>query len=292
MLRNNLKTAIAKSGFIVKEIAAKSGVNKRTIDKWVGSEETEPKVNDLYKVCEALGITVEWVVAGDAGLDYVRRLIAKEGKLWDAPERIRAIVKVLEGLDDGTLRTVRKMITALQYEAEAPVYPLYTRDPAPEYEYDPVAINISRFIPKSNRMDNVQVVKWDMLMLPFYGNTAAGYPIDISYYPDQAIPFPHQKLKGRPENFFSVRVKGTSMSKAGINDGDYVVIRRAEEPVDGKIMLVRYENESTLKRINIKEGRKGRIQVYICWEDGSGETRLLDSSEYEIQGELFWNLRE
>ena len=290
MLRKNLKAAFSKSGMIVKEIASKSGVNKRTIDKWVGAEETEPKVNDLYAVCKTIGITIEWAVAGDKGLDYVRQLIAKEGKLWESPERIREIVKVLEGLDDNTLRTVRKMITALQYESEAPVFPLYTRDPAPEY--DPIAIDISRFIPKSERVDEVQFVDWEMLMLPFYGNTAAGQPIDVSYYPDQAIPFPRQKLKGNPENFFSVRVKGTSMSEAGINDGDYVVILRTEEPVDGKIMLVRHENDSTLKRIKITEDKKGKKRVYLCWEDGSGETKLLDSSEYAIQGELFWNLRE
>ena len=64
MLRDNLKTAISNSGMIVKEIAAKSGVNKRTIDKWVGVNETEPKINDIYKVCKTLGITVEWAVTG------------------------------------------------------------------------------------------------------------------------------------------------------------------------------------------------------------------------------------
>lgn len=68
MIRNNLKTAINNSGLIVKEIAAKSGVKKRTIDKWVGADATEPKVNDLYKVCQILGVTVEWVVAGEYGI--------------------------------------------------------------------------------------------------------------------------------------------------------------------------------------------------------------------------------
>jgi transcriptional regulator with XRE-family HTH domain len=67
MLRENLKIAISNSGMIVREIAVKSGVKKRTIDKWVGAEATEPKVNDLYKVCQILGITIEWAVAGESG---------------------------------------------------------------------------------------------------------------------------------------------------------------------------------------------------------------------------------
>jgi transcriptional regulator with XRE-family HTH domain len=80
MLRENLKKAISESGLYVKEIALRAGVNKRTIDKWIGVENTEPKVNDLYEVCKVLDITVEWVVAGEAGQDYIRRLLADEKK--------------------------------------------------------------------------------------------------------------------------------------------------------------------------------------------------------------------
>jgi transcriptional regulator with XRE-family HTH domain len=80
MLRDNLKSAISKSGFYVKELAAISGVNKRTIDKRIGLEATEPKVYDLFKVCKVLGITIEWTVDGEAGLVYVHRIMSKEGR--------------------------------------------------------------------------------------------------------------------------------------------------------------------------------------------------------------------
>jgi len=80
MLRDNLKSAISNSGMIVKEIAAKSGVNKRTIDKWVGISGTEPKVNDLYKVCKVLVTTMEWLVDGEAGAEYVRGIVKKDLK--------------------------------------------------------------------------------------------------------------------------------------------------------------------------------------------------------------------
>jgi SOS-response transcriptional repressor LexA len=46
-----------------------------------------------------------------------------------------------------------------------------------------------------------------------------------------------------------VEIKGTSMTNAGINDGDYVIMRLAKGPSHGKVMLVRYGNESTVKRI-------------------------------------------
>jgi SOS-response transcriptional repressor LexA len=65
------------------------------------------------------------------------------------------------------------------------------------------------------------------------------------------IPIPEPLLKGDKTRYFSIEVKGTSMTKAGIKDGDFIVMRRAEEP-----------------------------------EDGSGKTIEVDSSDYEIQGEF------
>jgi ribosomal protein S4E len=56
-------------------------------------------------------------------------------------------------------------------------------------------------------------------------------------------------------------------------------------------MLVRYENSSTLKRIKIKETKKGGRQIYLRWEDGSDTERLVDSDEYAIQGEFYGSLR-
>jgi transcriptional regulator with XRE-family HTH domain len=114
MLRDNLKNAISASKLYVKELAAMSGVSKRTIDKWIGAESTEPKVYDLYEVCKVLNITMEWAVDGEKGLKYVRHIISKEGRLWKPPERIRSIVGVLFNLDNDTLRIVEKMITALK----------------------------------------------------------------------------------------------------------------------------------------------------------------------------------
>jgi repressor LexA len=138
-------------------------------------------------------------------------------------------------------------------------------------------------------MDSVKFMGWDMVILPYVGKTAAGQPIEISAYTGQGWPFPLPKLKGNAEDYFVVLIDGTSMTEAGINTGDYVVIRKAEEPKNGKIMLVRYENSSTLKRIKI-EKRKGKEAVYLYWEDGSGDFKMVDSTEYEIQGVFYQNL--
>jgi SOS-response transcriptional repressor LexA len=66
-----------------------------------------------------------------------------------------------------------------------------------------------------------------------------------------------------------------------INNGDIALIKMAEEPENGAIMLVRYGNESTLKRIRTLRGL-----VYLCREDGPEQRRPVTSDEYAIQGKL------
>ena len=96
MLRSNLRTAIGNSGLVVKEIAAKSGVNKRTIDKWVGTDGTEPRVKDLYEVCKVLGVTVEWLFDGEQETGYnpsEREFLTKYRRLDDQGQyEIRALL--------------------------------------------------------------------------------------------------------------------------------------------------------------------------------------------------------
>jgi len=113
MLRDNLKTAISKSGLVVKEIAARSGVNKRTIDKWVGASGTEPRVNDLYKVCKALSTTMEYIVDGTAGMDYIRIVVRNDPLAIRIPDRIKDIVDSLLLLEDDELVGIRANVEAL-----------------------------------------------------------------------------------------------------------------------------------------------------------------------------------
>jgi transcriptional regulator with XRE-family HTH domain len=64
MLKENLRKAVKESGLYVKEVSARSGVPKRTIDKWLELEGINPRAMDLYKVGQALGKSVEELLAG------------------------------------------------------------------------------------------------------------------------------------------------------------------------------------------------------------------------------------
>ena len=78
-----------------------------------------PRADEAIKIAKAMSTTVEELVDGEAGAEYVRKLYADKGLLWEPPTRIADIVVVLKALDDDTLETVRTMVLPLKEKGEA-----------------------------------------------------------------------------------------------------------------------------------------------------------------------------
>ncbi len=64
MFRDNLKTQIEYKGIIIKELAAKTGISKRTIDTYVDSRAVIPNAEIAVKLADALDTSVEYLVKG------------------------------------------------------------------------------------------------------------------------------------------------------------------------------------------------------------------------------------
>ena len=64
MFRDNLKEQIEYKGMIIKELAAKTGISKRTIDTYVDSRAVIPNAEIAVKLAEALYTSVEYLVKG------------------------------------------------------------------------------------------------------------------------------------------------------------------------------------------------------------------------------------
>ena len=62
--RENLKSELTYSGILVKELAAKSGVNKYSIDNYLNKRGQTPSVEVAVKIAQALGVSVEYLVTG------------------------------------------------------------------------------------------------------------------------------------------------------------------------------------------------------------------------------------
>ena len=79
---------------------------------------------------------------------------------------------------------------------------------------------------------------------------AAGYPSPAQDYFDGRIDLNEHLIKDITSTFV-VRVTGDSMERAGISDGDELIVNRALEPRDGCVVIAVLDGELTVKRLRI-----------------------------------------
>lgn len=122
--------------------------------------------------------------------------------------------------------------------------------------------------------------------VPLYGRIAAGTPIEAIRDEGTHIEVP-PTLMGRGGDHYALTVSGDSMIKAGINDGDTVIIRRADTAENGDIVVALVDGEEvTLKRI-----RKSGSKIILEPENDSYEPRVLDPDRVKVQGHLVGLMR-
>ena len=79
---------------------------------------------------------------------------------------------------------------------------------------------------------------------------AAGFPSPAQDYFDGRIDLNAHLIKDITSTFV-VRVTGDSMERAGISDGDELIVNRALEPKDGSVVIAVLDGELTVKRLRL-----------------------------------------
>ena len=87
----------------------------------------------------------------------------------------------------------------------------------------------------------------DLIRVPLVGWVPAGNPAFALECQEDVLPLPRRLFRER--NLFALRVKGDSMTGAGIFDGDLAVLSAGKEWSDGVIAAVVLDEEATLKRV-------------------------------------------
>lgn len=84
-----------------------------------------------------------------------------------------------------------------------------------------------------------------LISLPLVGRVAAGAPILAEQNVEETITLP-TSIIGESSSFI-LRVRGQSMIKAGIFDGDYVVVKEQHDAHDGEIVVAMIDESATVK---------------------------------------------
>ena len=86
----------------------------------------------------------------------------------------------------------------------------------------------------------------DIVEVPVLGRVAAGKPILAVENIEGYVAIDKAWVKGN--NIFALKVEGNSMIGAGINDGDYVIVKQQPTAENGEIVVSLINDEATVKR--------------------------------------------
>jgi repressor LexA len=131
-----------------------------------------------------------------------------------------------------------------------------------------------------------------VVSVPVLGQIAAGLPIPVPGSgavdePDETVDV-SEEVTGGSADVFALRVKGTSMIDALVNDGDLVLLRTAETADNGEMVAVwlKQENETTLKHL-YHEGSRVRLQP----ANSTMKPIYTDAANVAVQGRVISVIR-
>ena len=134
--------------------------------------------------------------------------------------------------------------------------------------------------------EKTEIIDNQVVELPIVGRIAAGLPIEAIESGENTFFVPKVLVKG--SDSFILEVKGDSMIDAGINDGDFAIIKKQNTANNGDIAVaLTDENEATLKRF-----RKRGDTIALEAANESFETRIYSAGQINIQGILIGLIRQ
>lgn len=125
-----------------------------------------------------------------------------------------------------------------------------------------------------NKIDDEEI------FVPVLGKIAAGFPIEALENQSESLPLSKSFLGSN--EYFALKVEGDSMINAGINTGDYVIIKKTNIAESGKIVVALIDDhEATLKRM-----RKKGPSIALESANPAYETKIYNTERVKIQGVL------
>jgi transcriptional regulator with XRE-family HTH domain len=108
--KENLKSELIYSGIMVKELTARTGISKHTLDNYLNTHNSIPSAENAVKIARVLGVSVEYLVTGTEG---------KAGKTQPPlPPDMRLLVDAASKLSPKNRRLAIKIVKVLKEQEE------------------------------------------------------------------------------------------------------------------------------------------------------------------------------
>ena len=220
-------------------------------------------------------------------------------------ERHKKILKVLETFNNqnGYPPSIREIGIRTNISSTSVVN--YYLDQLEEMNYIERDRNVSRGVRLLKTLSGtvgkaaeaVQKSVEDLLRVPVVGRIVASAPMpvpssDFSYFDAESmVEVARSLVPTRDENeLFALEVQGDSMIDAMVNDGDIVIMKRAEEADNGEMVAVwlQDKDETTLKYF-FREDERVRLQPA---NPTMGPIYVDDPNSLQVQGKVMMVIRQ
>lgn len=114
---------------------------------------------------------------------------------------------------------------------------------------------------------------------PIVGRVVCGDPVEEESMVEEYVDLP-TSIFGSGE-LFILEAYGDSMDRAGIDAGDYVVVRRQNTASSGDLVVALTNGENNLKRIRFDNERQ---VIALCPESSNKRYKVKEYKEVQIQG--------
>jgi repressor LexA len=130
-----------------------------------------------------------------------------------------------------------------------------------------------------------EVAQYSTVSVPLIGRVTAGLPVLAEENFEGRISV-DRSLVGRATRLFALHVRGDSMIKAGIYDGDIAIAQQQSAADHGDIVIALLGNETTIKRFY----RKNKTIILKPENDVMEPIRVSEASDFKILGKVIATL--
>jgi len=107
--KTNLRELLDSLDLTVKELSARTGIPKGTLDCYLGVRASIPPADIAARIADALGVTVEYLINGQE--------VKRQEKSLGYNYNIGSIIKILVDLSDRDLETILSLSKVLKSQA-------------------------------------------------------------------------------------------------------------------------------------------------------------------------------
>ena len=133
--------------------------------------------------------------------------------------------------------------------------------------------------------DSGETTKYSTVSVPLIGRVTAGLPVLADENFEGTISV-DRSLVGRATRLFALHVRGDSMIKAGIYDGDIAVAQQQSVADHGDIVIALLGDEATVKRFY----RKKKLIILQPENDVMQPIRINEGCDFKILGKVIATL--